>query len=101
MTSIDGFKLDKDAAASRRPGVSMRRLRPHQDLRDEMVRDAFEKCRPMVKDYAECTKDKTITGLFLCRGALKSMQACLAKYENDDEMERRALAAGREWKEEY
>merc|ERR1711924_211629 len=101
MTSVDGFKLDKDSAASRRPGVGMRYPRPNQDIRDEMARHALDQCRPHVEEYVACTRDKTLSGIFLCRSLLHKMQDCMSKYENDDEFKRRVIEAGRPWKDEH
>eukprot|EP00657_Telonema_sp_P-1_P005978 TRINITY_DN23845_c0_g1_i2.p1 TRINITY_DN23845_c0_g1~~TRINITY_DN23845_c0_g1_i2.p1 ORF type:complete len:104 (-),score=25.26 TRINITY_DN23845_c0_g1_i2:280-591(-) len=86
-----GRFVDKNKAREKRGGLG-RPFNPYAQETDEMKAHATEMCRPAIVRYVNCTKDKTFSGIWMCRDHLKEMEACLAKYENKYELALRVRA---------
>eukprot|EP00658_Telonema_sp_P-2_P040954 TRINITY_DN29289_c0_g1_i2.p2 TRINITY_DN29289_c0_g1~~TRINITY_DN29289_c0_g1_i2.p2 ORF type:complete len:102 (+),score=19.13 TRINITY_DN29289_c0_g1_i2:168-473(+) len=86
-----GRFVDKNKAREKRGGLG-RVANPHQEELDAMRRHAQDQCKPQVEQYVSCTRDKTLSGIWLCRDFLREMEECLVKYENKFELAKRVKA---------
>jgi COX assembly protein 1 len=57
-------------------------------LRVRLRKYAYKKCGPELKDFSECSKDKTITVLYACRDQQTRLYECINNVTNDENMEK-------------
>merc|ERR1711934_242901 len=86
-----GKFVDKQKAREMRGGLGRAKSAYAQEQL-EMQKHANKMCKEKVEAYVACSKDKTITGLWSCRGFLRDMEECLLQYENKHELAKRIKA---------
>ncbi|KDN42504.1 hypothetical protein K437DRAFT_237726 [Tilletiaria anomala UBC 951] len=62
--------------------------REQETLLKQTKADALKKCDEFVKAFADCSRGRTISVAWACRGDHKAMQGCLRQYTSEEAMDK-------------
>mmetsp|Transcript_10192 Transcript_10192/g.21255 ORF Transcript_10192/g.21255 Transcript_10192/m.21255 type:complete len:95 (+) Transcript_10192:137-421(+) len=62
-------------------------MKAEEALRSMMKADALKKCRDFCKDYAECSRDRTVSVIWACSDQFSALNSCLKTHTTKEVLE--------------
>ncbi|OMH79559.1 hypothetical protein AX774_g7024 [Zancudomyces culisetae] len=84
----DDNKASQQLNGSKQLGHSVLSRRQDQQVRALQVKEMMKLCDEYVKEFVECSRDRTISIVWACKDKKKQMMDCLRKVETLDNLDK-------------